>query len=334
MISVQQFHTFQLQANAKQIIEVDNIQQLTPYLGKKNGKDFLLLGSGSNCVFLDDFYGDVVKLKLFGKQLSETDTHFVVEANASEPWHEFVVWLMENEVYGLENLALIPGTVGACPIQNIGAYGVEVSQFVSQVQYLDLNTSGYVTLLNDECQFGYRESIFKSGLKSNAIITKVTFTIPKDWQPMTAYGELKTLVNPSAEDIFEKVISVRQSKLPNPDLLGNAGSFFKNPIIDKSAAAVIQKQYPDLPTYPVDQQKVKIAAGWLIDKADLKGSRVNSIAVHDKQALVLVNLDNNGKGAELAELVAQVKSTVFTKFGVDLKTEVRCFGHAGEISTN
>nr|WP_252736829.1 MULTISPECIES: UDP-N-acetylmuramate dehydrogenase [unclassified Psychrosphaera] len=332
VISVQSFHTFQLQANAKRISSIDSIEDCRRYIGRKNGKDFILLGEGSNCVFVEDYYGEIVIPKLFGKSIEEDNSNFFVDASASENWHEFVIWLLANKVYGLENLALIPGTVGASPIQNIGAYGIEVCQFISSVDYFDLTCGEIKTLDAQACNFGYRDSVFKGELKATAIITKVRFTIPKQWTAVATYGSLADIDNPTAEQIFTEVVKIRQSKLPDPELTGNAGSFFKNPIVDKQTADTLANKFPGMPLYKVNDGESKIAAGWLIDQAGLKGKTINDIAVHQNQALVLINTNNNGCGKDLVALVDEVCNTVFAKFGIELSTEVRCFGHEGELN--
>lgn len=332
VISVQSFHTFQLQANAKQISSIDSIEDCRRFVGRQNGKDFILLGEGSNCVFVEDYYGEIVIPRLYGKSITEDDNNYLVEVSASENWHELVIWLLQNKVYGLENLALIPGTVGASPIQNIGAYGVEVSQFIASVEYFDLTSGDIKTLNTKACNFGYRDSVFKRELKSSAIITKVRFSISKQWSPVATYGSLVDLDNPTAEQIFTEVVKIRQSKLPDPKQTGNAGSFFKNPIVDKQTAQALAIKFPGMPLYKVSDTESKIAAGWLIDQAGLKGKTINDIAVHQNQALVLINTTNNGYGKDLVSLVEEVSNAVSTKFGVELSTEVRCFGHDGELN--
>lgn len=333
MISVQHLHTFQLRANAKLISHISNVADLAQLKGKENGKDFIILGEGSNTIFVADFLGEVVKLDLLGKYIEEGETDYLVHCAASENWHQFVVWLLEKGVFGLENLALIPGTVGASPIQNIGAYGVEVKQFIDQVHYFDLTSGTESVLTNNECQFGYRDSIFKHALQASAVITKVIFRIPKQWQPVCTYGELAQLKNPTADDIFNKVVEVRQAKLPDPSQLGNAGSFFKNPIVSKAIADTIASNNPNAPMYPAGDGKLKLAAGWLIDQCGLKGVEELGVAVHDKQALVLVNKSGEADGTGLLAMIDKVRSKVFEKFAVTLETEVRLIGKEGEVKT-
>lgn len=334
MISIQNFHTFQLQANVKRIREINSLEQLAEYKGSRNGKDFVLLGEGSNCVFLEDFYGDVVIPQFYGWVVVESDDSYSIEVQASESWHSFVEQLVNNGIYGLENLALIPGTVGAAPIQNIGAYGVEIASYIERVEYYDLASGEIKSITNQDCKFGYRDSVFKHQLKETAVILKVFLTLPKKWAAKLSYGELQKLTNPTAKDVFEQVIKIRQAKLPNPIELGNAGSFFKNPIVTIELANKIKIGFPDLPTYAISDNKVKVAAGWLIDQLGLKGYRVNEVGVHKNQALVLVNLNNNGEGKDLLSLVHFIQESVYDKFQISLETEVRCFGNSGEMNIN
>lgn len=331
MISVQSLHTFQLQANAKRISVIEQEADLKRLATLKTGIDFVLLGEGSNSVFIEDYFGEVIKLALFGKRIEETEAEFLLEVCASENWHEFVLWTLENQIYGFENLALIPGTVGACPIQNIGAYGVEVKEFIKEVEYFDTKTGLFEVIPNLDCDFGYRDSVFKHELKHRAIITKVRFAVPKAWSPVCTYGDLKALESPSARDIFEKVIQIRQSKLPNPNDIGNAGSFFKNPIVANDVVESLKSRFSDIPVYPIDGLTSKLAAGWLIDQCGLKGFTIDGVKVHEKQALVLVNSSGDATGDALFRMIAEVQSRVEQKFGVHLEPEVRLIGKSGEV---
>lgn len=330
MISVQSLHSFKLAANAKQVSTVTNEQDLARLVGRKNGVDFVLLGEGSNTVFLEDYYGEVIKIEMYGKKIEEDDDFFIVTAKASENWHEFVSWLLKNNIYGLENLALIPGTVGAAPVQNIGAYGVELQRFVLSVNYFDIAVGKHFTISNDDCNFGYRDSVFKHSLKEKSVITEVVFQIPKRWVPVCTYGELSKLESPTPQDIFDKVIEIRQSKLPNPDVLGNAGSFFKNPIVDSDLAKGLKDKFEDMPLYPLNDSKVKLAAGWLIDQCGLKGFEKDGVGVHKDQALVLVNHSGEAVGEALLQMINEVKRQVLSKFNIELVPEVRLIGKNGE----
>lgn len=330
MISVQSLHSFKLAANAKQVSTVTSEHDLSRLVGRKNGVDFVLLGEGSNTVFLEDYYGEVIKIEMYGKEIEEDGDFFIVTAKASENWHEFVSWLLKNNINGLENLALIPGTVGAAPVQNIGAYGVELQQFVLSVNYFDIAVGKHFTLSNDDCNFGYRDSVFKHSLKEKSVITEVVFQIPKRWVPVCTYGELSKLQSPSPQDIFDKVIEIRQSKLPNPNVLGNAGSFFKNPIVDTELAKELKDKFEDMPLYPLNDSKVKLAAGWLIDQCGLKGFEKDGVGVHKDQALVLVNHSGEALGEALLRMINEVKRQVLSKFNIELVPEVRLIGKNGE----
>lgn len=315
-------------------MQVTDVEELTQFVGRKNQRDILVLGEGSNCVFLQNYQGTILSLHLLGKTIEECEDSYLVTANASENWHEFVVELLDNGIYGLENLALIPGTVGACPIQNIGAYGVEVNKFIEAVKYFDLNDGELKQLNNEACKFGYRDSIFKQELSHNAVIISVSFRFPKAWQPVVTYGELSSLQSPTAKDIFEKVVITRQQKLPDPKVLGNSGSFFKNPIVATSVAERIKQSYESVPIYPVSDDKVKLAAGWLIDQCGLKGFTQGGAAVHENQALVMVNKSGEATSEDLLNLLSVVIKKVQQKFEITLQTEVRLIGESGESEIN
>lgn len=238
---------------------------------------------------------------------------------------------MSRQIYGLENLALIPGSVGAAPIQNIGAYGVEIEQFIDQVEYYDLNEKNYTSLNSQECEFGYRDSVFKQRLAGQVVITSVTLAIPKSWSAVTHYGELKQLSAPSAMDIFNKVVSVRQSKLPDPRKIGNAGSFFKNPKVNKADFKQLQQSYPTIPNYPIDAETLKIPAAWLIEQLGFKGKKIGGIGCHANHALVLTN-DGTGTGEQLLLLARAIKEAVLNEFSIALENEVRLIGKNGAVA--
>lgn len=331
MFSTKPLHTFHLSSVAECLFEINSIDDLTRLKAVTNNDEFVVIGEGSNTIFIDDYMGTIILNKLVGVEMTETDDEFSVSVSSGYNWNEFVVWCLSHQIYGLENLALIPGTVGACPIQNIGAYGVEVKAFIESVEYFDLENNEIVTLTNDLCLFGYRDSIFKHELSTNIFITKVNFSFPKVWLPQVNYAPLNTLENPSAQDIYEKVCEVRQSKLPDPKYIGNAGSFFKNPIVSNEKIDKLIDEYADIPNYAYSSTSKKIAAGWLIDKAGLKGFCLGNVAVHDKQALVLTNKTGDANGEELVQLASHVMKTVHDKFGVVLEPEVRFIGKHGEV---
>ena len=331
LFSTKPLHSFHLSSVANNVAEINSIDDLSCLKELTDSGEYIVIGEGSNTIFVENYMGTVVLNKLVGIELEETKDHFYVSGSAGNNGNDFVVWCLSNEIYGLENLALIPGTVGACPIQNIGAYGVEVKKFIDTVEYYDLESGQICTLDNELCEFGYRDSIFKHDLKFNTFITKVNFKFPKTWQPQVDYAPLNKLSNPSANEIYDKVCEVRALKLPDPKTIGNAGSFFKNPIVSNKKADELIYQYEDLPNYHFNSTSKKLAAGWLIEKAGLKGFSLGNVAVHDKQALVLTNHTGNADGKELIELASYVMKTVHDKFGVSLEPEVRFIGKHGEV---
>jgi UDP-N-acetylmuramate dehydrogenase len=332
--SLASLHSFGFSSAAHAYISIHkpiDLLDLLDSLDRAGRSAFYILGEGSNTVFLEDYQGTVIKPAFMGIDIEHTDTHYLLKVGAGENWHQLVLWCMQHQIYGLENLALIPGTVGAVPIQNIGAYGVEVGQFIHHVDYYDLSEHGYKNLDSPSCEFAYRDSVFKQRLADKVVITSVTFGIPKNWHAVTHYGELKELSAPSAMDIFNKVIEVRQSKLPDPKKIGNAGSFFKNPVITLEHYAQLQKTWPAIPSYPVDNHKVKVPAAWLIDKLGYKGKKIGGIGCHPKQALVLTN-DGAGTGEQLLQLARAIKTAVLNEFSITLENEVRLIGKNGPVA--
>lgn len=334
MFSSKPLHSFHLSTNVENITEIHSVEDLKAIDKLTNSGEFIVIGEGSNTIFIDDYLGTIVLNKLVGTEIKETDTDYIVSAGSGVNWNDFVLWCLNQGIYGLENLALIPGTVGASPIQNIGAYGVEVNQFIQSVEYFDLVTKQIHKLDNLDCNFGYRDSVFKHELKNLAFISKVTFCFPKAWQPKLSYAPLDILETPSAMEIYKKVCETRNSKLPDPSLIGNAGSFFKNPIISNEKAVSLHSQFNDLPSYVHTENSQKIAAGWLIDKAGLKGFTLGNVAVHDKQALVLTNKTGAATGKELVKLASHVMKTVYEQFGIVLEPEVRFVSRHGEVKFN
>ncbi|MCP5078144.1 MAG: UDP-N-acetylmuramate dehydrogenase, partial [Psychromonas sp.] len=274
------------------------------------------------------------KVELQGIDVTETCDSYLIKVAAGEDWHQLVKYCVDNEINGLENLALIPGVVGAAPVQNIGAYGSEFKDVCESVEYIDLETGETNTLLAKQCEFAYRDSIFKTQAMQSALITSVTLKLKKAWQPHFRYGALQNL-DPeqeiTAKQIFESVCEIRSSKLPDPNTLGNAGSFFKNPVVEKPLAEQLLQQYPNMPTYPQAGGTIKLAAGWLIDQCQLKGKQIGGAAVHQQQALVLVNI-NNASAEDIVLLADFVRNTVKQKFNVDLQHEVRFIANQGETN--
>jgi len=291
----------------------------------------LILGGGSNLLFLNDFNGLVLHNNILGKRvLEEDDTHIQIEVNGGENWHDFVMWAVDNNLGGVENLALIPGKVGTAPIQNIGAYGVSAKDVIKEVHTIDMHTGEAKVFSNTACDFGYRHSIFKlEANKGKYFITSVVLQLTKNKHNLqTGYGAIQQLLQekkiqkPTPKDIAEVVIEIRRSKLPDPKEIGNAGSFFKNPFVDKKVADKLLAQYSDMPVYQTDDaQIVKIPAGWLIDRAGWKGKRFGNVGVHTKQALVLVNY-GNATGTEIKNLAEAIIADIQDKYGIILSPEV------------
>ena len=314
---------------AKRFISIKSTKELKQVISAE--KDFLLLGGGSNMLLLNDIEKLVIHIDTKGKEILKQDKqHVWVQVQAGENWHEFVLWCLENDFGGVENLALIPGNVGTAPIQNIGAYGVEVKDIIEEVHYIDLATNKKQILLNKDCLFGYRESIFKKALRGKIVITAVIFKLTTaNHQVTVEYGaiQLKLAENeidkPTIKDIANAVISIREEKLPNPKKMGNSGSFFKNPVISKEEFLKLKLEYPTIPNYPVKSNPKlrKIAAGWLVDQCGFKGKRIGDAGVHEKQALVLVNY-GNATGKAILSLAQFIQKSVKEKFGVTLEMEV------------
>lgn len=328
--SLKPYNTFGLEVSSKYFIEANSVDEIISGLNfsKENKLPVMLLSGGSNMLLTHDFDGLVLKLNLKGIEVVSENEDFVeVKVNLGENWHEFVLWTLENDFGGLENLSLIPGNCGTAPIQNIGAYGVEIKDVMSRLSALQIETREVKTFTNEECKFGYRESVFKNELKGQFILLNVTFKLTKKNHVLrTTYGSIQSeleklnIEKPTIQDVSKAVINIRQSKLPDPKEIGNSGSFFKNPVIPKAQFEVLQKQYPDISGY-VSGEEVKVAAGWLIETAGWKGKRFGDAGVHEKQALVLVNY-GNATGQEIFDLSQQILDDILLKFGIQLEREV------------
>ncbi len=321
------YNTFGIAAKAKKFIEVNTIADLIEVL--KTEKNPFILGGGSNMLLTQDIEKTVVHINLKGIELVKEDEDFVwVKAQAGENWHEFVLWNIQNNYGGIENLSLIPGNVGTTPIQNIGAYGVEIKDTFDNCTAIHIQTLEIKTFDKETCAFGYRESVFKNELKNQYIIVDVTFKLTKkNHQLNTSYGAIdvelasKNCLNPTLKDVSDAVIAIRESKLPNPKELGNSGSFFKNPVISKSAFEKIKEIHPEIPHYIVSENLVKVPAGWLIEQAGFKGKRFGDAGIHKNQALVLVNY-GNATGAEILAVAQNIQQTILEKFGIQIEAEV------------
>ncbi|CAM3621622.1 UDP-N-acetylmuramate dehydrogenase [Xenorhabdus nematophila] len=328
------FNTFSILAYADHIVAATTIESLLSLWQEAQRKNhpILLLGGGSNVLFTENFKGTVILNRILGINIQESDTAWHIHVGAGENWHNLIISLLNQQIYGLENLALIPGNVGSAPIQNIGAYGIEFKHVCEYVDFIELESGNSIRLMTDECQFAYRDSIFKHQYKDGYAITAVGLCLNKAWEPILTYGSLTQLSRKDVtpEQIFHSVCEMRQSKLPDPAITGNAGSFFKNPIISPELAQKIKSQYPSCPQYHHNENSVKIAAGWLIDQCHLKGYSIGGAAVHTQQALVLVN-KGNATGKDVIALAAYVRSKVVEKFNIFLEPEVRFIGSQGEI---
>ncbi|MGV8892771.1 MAG: UDP-N-acetylmuramate dehydrogenase [Burkholderiaceae bacterium] len=287
----------------------------------------LILGGGSNIVLTQDFPGLVMHVEMKGIDIvAENDDFTFVRAAAGENWHEFVLWTLDRKLGGLENLSLIPGSVGAAPIQNIGAYGVEANNYIHSLRAYDFQTGEIITMRNLDCLFGYRDSIFKHGLQGRVIVLDVSFALPKKWQANMQYADVQRKLvergvrDPSAGDISEAIIAIRSDKLPDPSKIGNAGSFFKNPIVTARQRDVMQSIFPGLVSYKQSESEYKIAAGWLIDQCGWKGRAQGAVGVYEKQALVLVNL-GGATGVDIVRLASAIQKDVLDRFGVELEPE-------------
>jgi UDP-N-acetylmuramate dehydrogenase len=325
------YTSFGVDAYAAQFVTVTTLTELQLALAIP-APQRLILGGGSNLLFCDDFNGLVIRISLTGITVNDANDDVVsLHVAAGENWHEFVQWTLAQGYAGLENLALIPGVVGAAPVQNIGAYGVELKDFCDYVDVLDIDSLTVRRYTPAECQFDYRDSIFKGELKDKAVITAVGIKLPKPWVAKINYGPLANLgEDASALTIFKQVCLTRQQKLPDPNKLGNAGSFFKNPIINKAQFDVIFENNPSMPHYSAGD-KIKLAAGWLIDQCDLKGYLRGGAQVHTEQALVIVNT-GTATAHDIVMLAQHIQTTVFARFAVELQHEVRFIGRDGETN--
>ena len=324
-ISLKKYNTFGIQANAKRFVTVNSVNELSEII--KVEKEIFLLGGGSNMLLTSDIEKLVVHLNLKGVIVNNIEKNDVfVTAEAGENWHKFVLWCISQNYGGLENLSLIPGNVGTSPIQNIGAYGVEIKDTFLQLEAIEIETGIRKVFKNEDCKFGYRNSIFKNELKNKYIIINVTFKLTKNkHKTNTSYGAITTLLEnkeaPTIKNISNAIINIRQSKLPDPKEIGNSGSFFKNPIINAISFKTLKEKYPKIPHYIVSKTEVKIPAGWLIEQCGFKGKRFGDTGVHNKQALVLVNY-GNATGQEIYNLAQRIQKKVKENFNITLDIEV------------
>ena len=322
-------NTFGIAAYAEEFVQVHTTGELAEVLKENKGKKLFILGGGSNMLLTKDIDALVIHIDLHGiEAVWQDDEHVHVKAMAGENWHGFVQHCIAQGYGGLENLSLIPGNVGTTPIQNIGAYGTEIKDTFVSCEAMDRETQEIRTFAAEECEFAYRESIFKNRLKDKYVITSVTFRLTKTNHKInTAYGDIaaeltkKGIAVPTIKEVSEAVTAIRQSKLPDPKELGNSGSFFKNPIITAEAFEKVYLEHPQMPHYTVSDTLVKVPAGWLIEQCGFKGSRFGEAGVHARQALVLVNY-GNATGKEILQLSKRIQETVLEKFGIAIEAEV------------
>ena len=324
--SLQSFNTFGINVQSKQFVGVKSTKEIQYVLSQKKNEKILILGGGSNILLTKDFDGLTMRIESKGiKVINENDEFATLKVAAGENWHDFVLWCLKNDLGGVENLALIPGSIGAAPIQNIGAYGVELKSVFSSCEAVSVNSGVKKTFDKAQCQFGYRNSIFKNKLKGKYIITSVNFLLKKSPHYInTSYKELNKKLEgceKTIQNIAKAVIDIRSEKLPNPKQIGNSGSFFKNPTIKNSQLEILQKKYHKIPYYKDLEGKIKIPAAWMIDTLGLKGFRSGDAGVHKKQALVLVNY-GKADGKDIKALAEKIQLKVFEKFDIILTPEV------------
>lgn len=330
MFSLKDKHTLALNTHCKELVELRTIEE-TMQLNNLSDEVFIL-GGGSNVGFVEDYEGQVIKFVGKSITIQEKNEHWLVEAEAGVVWHHLVESLVHKGIPGLENLALIPGNCGAAPVQNIGAYGSEFSRYCHQVFAVDLKSKEKLILSKNECHFGYRTSIFKELMNPYLLITKIVLKLPKLWLADLTYRGLDILsAKATPQQVMDKVIEIRKSKLPEPEVLANAGSFFKNPIVNTEKALQLRQLYPDIPCYPAPTNNTKLSAGWLIENAGFKGKQVDNIGTYEKHALVLVNY-GNASGANLVEFARMIRDSVQSKFAIKLENEVLIMGNKGLIS--
>ncbi len=326
-ISLKPYNTFGIDVNAESFAVVTSQEQLKKIISEY--KEIFILSGGSNILLTKDISRPVISLCTKGIKTQEFDQDYVlVTAEAGEKWHEFVLWCIDNDYGGIENLSLIPGNVGTSPIQNIGAYGVEIKDTFYQLKALEIETNAFKTFTAADCNFGYRDSFFKREGKGKYIILNVTFKLTrKDHKLQKNYGAIQVELektnnsDPSIKDISDIITGIRKAKLPDPEEIGNSGSFFKNPVISKAHFEQLKRSYQKIPFYPAGKNLVKVPAGWLIEQCGFKGKRFGDAGVHKNQALVLVNY-GNASGKDILDLAQKIKKTVKEQFGIDLEIEV------------
>lgn len=332
--SLKEYNTFGIDVQANAIISITSVEHLQRVIKKEHPENLFIIGGGSNMLLTKDLDKYVVHIHIKGYELLDSfpdKDEILLKVAGGENWHDFVLYCIEHNYGGVENLSLIPGNVGTAPIQNIGAYGVELKDVFYECEAVSRKDGTIKIFSLDECMFGYRDSVFKTTLKDQYIITSVTFRLTtKNHVVKTDYGAIqdtllaKEIKEPTIKDVSNAVIEIRQSKLPDPAKIGNSGSFFKNPVISQADFSELRKKFPDIPYYPIGSDQIKVPAGWLIEQAGFKGKRFGDAGVHEKQALVLVNY-GNASGSEIWDLALRIQKEVYTKFGITINPEVNVF---------
>lgn len=332
--SLKEYNTFGIDVQALDILSITSVPDLQRIILDKEPSELFVIGGGSNMLLTKDIDKYAIHINLKGYTVINKpcgENEILLNVSGGENWHDFVLYCIEKGYGGVENLSLIPGNVGTAPIQNIGAYGVELKDVFYECEAVSRIDGKLKTFSLKDCKFGYRDSIFKTELKDLYIITSVTFRLTtKDHQLQTAYGAIydtlleQGVTTPTIKDISDAVIKIRQAKLPDPKKIGNSGSFFKNPVISQNVFLELRKKHPEIPYYPIGSNQIKVPAGWLIEQAGFKGKRFGDAGVHDKQALVLVN-HGNATGNEIWELALRIQKEVKTKFGLTITPEVNIF---------
>ncbi len=331
--SLKNYNTFGIDCTARYFVSVSSIFELKEVLEAKIHSNIFILGGGSNLLFTKNVDALLVHINLKGiKIISEDENSVIIKAMAGENWNDFVQFCINNNYGGIENLSLIPGNVGTAPIQNIGAYGVELKDVFESCNTLNLNDYSIKEFSKTDCQFAYRNSIFKNKEKGKVIITDVAFKLSKNQHQLNiGYGAIQTILsnnkqieNPSIKQVSEAIIAIRQSKLPDPKVIGNSGSFFKNPIINASKFKTFFSNNPEAPYYKISEDEIKIPAGWLVEKCGFKGKRIGDVGVHKHQALVLVNY-GNATGNEILTLAKKIQEKIYKTFSILIEPEVNIF---------
>ena len=329
-ISLKKYNTIRIDVKAKEFVKINSDEEIQSLIssGILKNKKFIILGGGSNILFTKNFDGIIVKINTKGKRvIKENSEHIFVKVSAGEDWQDFVDYCIENNFAGVENLSLIPGTVGAAPVQNIGAYGVELKDVFYELQAIEIESGETKKFTKSNCEFSYRNSIFKNRLRNRYVIISVAFKLHKHPKIKLEYGNIKQeleksgIINPGIKEISNAICNIRRNKLPDVEKIGSAGSFFKNPVVDEEFFIKLKNKFPEIPAYELPDSKYKLAAGWLIEKTGLKGKTFGNAGIYKDQALVIVN-HGGASSDEIIYVMEKIQKIVFEKFRVKLQTEV------------